>query len=84
MSVLVVDTRAANVASVLRALERVGASVKRTTDPQAVEAAERVVLPGVGAFGAVRARLSDEMAAALVRRVNEGKPTLGILSLIHI
>ena len=78
MNVLLVDTGAANVASVICALERVGATVSRSRSPEAVARAERVVLPGVGAFGAVRRRLPASLASALVRRVREGRPTLGI------
>lgn len=78
MKVVVVDTGAANLASVLAALARVGADVRRTRDPEEVTAAERVVLPGVGAFGAVRRRLSEPMADALIERVRVGRPTLGI------
>lgn len=76
---LVIRTGTANVASVLAALRRAGASPETTHDPERVLKADRVVLPGVGAFGAalevLRAHHLDEAIAA---RVRAGLPTLGI------
>jgi cyclase len=76
--VYVVDTGAANVASVLAALTEVGATVVRGSDAARVRAAARVVLPGVGAFGAVRSRMDEALAVALAERVRDGRPTFGI------
>lgn len=75
----VVHTGTANTASVLAALRRAGASPEVTTDPETVRSAERLVLPGVGAFGPVVARLRDNGLDAPVRdRVQAGRPTLAI------
>ncbi|ARS90578.1 imidazole glycerol phosphate synthase subunit HisH [Natrarchaeobaculum aegyptiacum] len=49
-SVVVVDYGLGNLRSVTRGLERAGAAVEITDDPDAFEAADGVVLPGVGAF----------------------------------
>ncbi|APW97608.1 imidazole glycerol phosphate synthase subunit HisH [Halobiforma lacisalsi AJ5] len=49
-SVVVVDYGLGNLRSVTRGLERAGADVEITDDPAAFEAADGVVLPGVGAF----------------------------------
>ena len=49
--VTVVSYGAGNVASVQFALERLGAVVRLTADPAEVAAAERLILPGVGAAG---------------------------------
>jgi len=49
-SVVVVDYGLGNLRSVTRGLERAGASVEISDDPEAFEAADGVVLPGVGAF----------------------------------
>ena len=49
-SVVVVDYGLGNLRSVTRGLERAGASVETSDDPAAFEAADGVVLPGVGAF----------------------------------
>ncbi|MBS1189840.1 MAG: imidazole glycerol phosphate synthase, glutamine amidotransferase subunit [Rhodocyclaceae bacterium] len=48
--VVVVDYGVGNLLSVCRGLEQVGASVVLTSDPETILGAERLVLPGVGAF----------------------------------
>ena len=58
LNVAVVDYDAGNTLSVTRALEKVGAGVELTPDPERVLAADAVVLPGVGAF-ASRCRWSS-------------------------
>jgi glutamine amidotransferase len=50
-NVAVIDYDAGNTLSVTRALEKVGARVDLTSDPERVRDADAVVLPGVGAFG---------------------------------
>lgn len=50
MRVLVVDYGMGNLRSVVRALEEVGSSPAVSEDPRSLKAADRVVLPGVGAF----------------------------------
>jgi glutamine amidotransferase len=77
--IALIDYGAGNVRSVQKALRAVGAEVRMSHDPEAILAAEKVVLPGVGAFGDCidglrRAGLVD----ALRRVVEEGKPLLGI------
>ena len=59
MNVAVVDYDAGNTLSVTRALEKVGARVELTPDPDRVLAADAVVLPGVGAFGDCVRKLSE-------------------------
>ena len=79
MDVLVVATGTANTASVAAALRRAGASnVTLTTDPAAVAAAARVVLPGVGSYGAAWRAIAavEGLAEALRLRVKEGRSTL--------
>lgn len=77
--VVVVPTGTANLASVRAAFTRLGRDVVITDAPQAIVAAEHVVLPGVGAFGAsmatVRASGADR---ALVERVAADRPTLAV------
>jgi len=48
MSLVIVDTGCANLASVSYAFERLGASAVITDDAESITSAERVVLPGVG------------------------------------
>ena len=79
MRVVVVQTGAANTASVVGALVRAGAVPEVTDRADALGAAERVVLPGVGAFGPAMARLTTSGLADLLReRVDADRPTLAI------
>jgi len=75
--VRIVPTGTANTASVTAALLRLGASMREAKSAQDVDAAEGVVLPGVGAFGAAMSRVDDiGLAPALRRRIEQGRPTL--------
>jgi imidazole glycerol phosphate synthase glutamine amidotransferase subunit len=77
--VLVIETGRANLASAVAAFRRLGADVATTSDADAVRRASRVVLPGVGAFGDVAARLdASGLAGALRERFAAGRPTLAI------
>lgn len=77
--VAVVRTGVANLASVLAGLGRVGAAPALVSDPDAVRTADRVLLPGVGAFGAAMAELHRlELVEALRARIAAGRPTLTI------
>jgi hypothetical protein len=79
MEIVIVATGTANTASVKAALIRAGAtSVVLTTDPAVVAAAPRVVLPGVGSYGAAWAAIEavEGLAEALRLRVKEGRSTL--------
>jgi imidazole glycerol phosphate synthase glutamine amidotransferase subunit len=79
MQVAVVRTGTANLASVLAGLRRAGAEPFVTTDPAVVRDAERVVLPGVGAFGAAMAALREHgLVEPLRSRAVAGRPLLGI------
>lgn len=81
-SIALIDFGAGNLHSVHNALMAAGAgNVTVTSDPSFVARADRVILPGVGAFGACRDALAaiDGMVAAMERRVREeGIPFLGI------
>lgn len=55
--VALVDSGGTNIGSVAYALERLGASARLTADPATIRAADRVILPGVGAAGPGMARL---------------------------
>jgi len=80
--IAVVDPGSGNLASVARALEKAGAAdIRITRDPAVVLAADRVVLPGQGAFAACRAGLAAlaGMEHALHRHIRvHGRPFLGI------
>ena len=87
MKILVIDYGSGNLRSAAKALERVaasvapGATVAVSDDPAAVAPADRIVLPGVGAFADCRRGLYavPGMVEALTRTVREGgRPFLGI------
>ena len=78
-NVVVVPTGTANLASVRAAFARLGHEVVITDAPDAIDAADHVVLPGVGAFGASMATVRTSGAdRALVERVTAGRPTLAV------
>ncbi len=82
MSLALIDYGAGNLHSVHNALKAAGArDIRVTADPDIVAKAERIVLPGVGAFAHCMEALSaiDGMIAAMEQRVRgEGAPFLGI------
>jgi glutamine amidotransferase len=87
MSVAIVDYGSGNLHSAHKALERAAresgsrVEVRLTSDPEDIRKAERIVLPGVGAFADCRRGLDaiDGMVDALNEAViEEGKPFLGV------
>ncbi len=79
LKVCVIDYDAGNTLSVTRALEKVGASVDLTGDPDRVLSADAVVLPGVGAFGDCMKKLCErDMDEACREAFESGKPFLGV------
>ena len=77
--VAILDNGMGNLRSVEKALERVGAETEITSDPARAEAADGVILPGVGAFPRAMERVRqlglDELVAG---RIQAGAPVLGI------
>lgn len=79
MSIAIIDYGMANLRSVQKAFEQVGHAAQIISRPEEVERAEKVVLPGVGAFkDAVRTLREKELAGPIVRHIEKGKPFLGI------
>lgn len=77
--IVVIPTGVANQASVVTALGREGLDVRIDDRPGAVDAAARVVLPGVGSFGAGAEFLAERgLVQPLVGRVRNGRPLLAI------
>ena len=78
-SVAVLDYGSGNIHSAVRALERAGAEVSLTADPDTVMNAAGLVVPGVGAFASVMQALQQAGATRWIgRRVAGGRPVLGI------
>jgi glutamine amidotransferase len=78
--IAIVDYGASNLHSVRHALEAVGADVVLARTPEQLHAADRIVLPGVGAFGECikNLRASGLMQALHEMVFDRGKPLLGI------
>jgi imidazole glycerol-phosphate synthase subunit HisH len=75
----IVDYGMGNRRSVEKALERVGARVLLTGDHDALEKADGLVVPGVGAFPAAMERLrASGLDELVVRRAQAGTPVLGL------
>lgn len=78
-TVTVVDYGVGNLLSVRRAFEQCGAQVMLTSSPDRVWNAERLVLPGVGAFGdCMTALATGGLDQAVHRFIASGRPFLGI------
>jgi glutamine amidotransferase len=77
--ITIVDYGMGNLRSVQKALQKVGSDAVITSDPDTVRSADRLILPGVGAFGdameQLRARGLVEPVAGFIA---SGKPFLGI------
>ena len=85
MNVAIVDYDAGNTLSVTRALEKVGAKVDLTPDPERVLTADAVVLPGVGAFGDCMRKLRERgMDEACTEAFRSGKPILGVCVALQV
>lgn len=79
MMIAVIDYGMGNLHSVSKALERLGYSYQVTDDPQVILSAQRLILPGVGAFADAIARLQQTGLTAVLREaIARDKPLLGI------
>jgi len=76
MAVVLVDAGGTNIGSVRYALQRLGADAELTADAQAIRAADKVILPGVGAAGPGMARLRELGLVELMRSLT--RPVLGV------
>jgi imidazole glycerol-phosphate synthase subunit HisH len=77
--IVVLDYGSGNLHSAQRALERVGADVSVTADTRAAVDADGLVVPGVGAFAACMAGLTEiDAAPAIETRLEAMRPVLGI------
>ncbi len=77
--VAIIDYDAGNVKSVEKALQFLGQETVLTREPGKILGADRVILPGVGAFGDAMKRLEDYGLVDVIRKVvQNGTPFLGI------
>ena len=79
-SCCLIDYGSGNVHSARKALAHAGAQVALSGDPEAIARADRLVLPGVGAFASCMARLraADGVVEAIGAFVRTGRPFLGV------
>jgi glutamine amidotransferase len=80
MSLVIVDLGIGNLGSVANMLKKVGAPAEISRDPAVIASADKLILPGVGAFDPAMQRLNESgLRPVLERRViGEGVPLLGI------
>ncbi len=76
--IAIVDYGAGNLTSVRKAFEALGQAAQITSDPQIVVQATKIVVPGVGHFGATQALESRGLKAAIQSALSQAKPILGI------
>jgi glutamine amidotransferase len=77
--ILIVDYGLANLRSVQKAFEKVGATAIISADPHRIGEADKLVLPGVGAFRDAIARLREARFVEPIKdHIDAGKPFLGI------
>ncbi len=77
--IAIIDYDAGNIRSVEKALDSLVVQSKLTRDPSEILAADKVILPGVGAFGDAMNKLNEYRLTDVIHRVVEkGTPFLGI------
>jgi glutamine amidotransferase len=75
----IIDYDMANLRSVQKGFEHVGASAQIIRQPEQIRQADKLVLPGVGAIGdAVRTLRERNLDQPIIEHINSGKPFLGI------
>lgn len=76
--IAIVDYGVGNLFSLASSLKALGLTAEVTRNPDRLQAADRILLPGVGAFGDARAKLDATGLTGLLRQEAERKPLLGI------
>ncbi|MBN1808853.1 MAG: imidazole glycerol phosphate synthase subunit HisH [Planctomycetes bacterium] len=77
--IAIIDYGMGNLRSVGKAVEKVGGSVEVTSAPETIAAADKLILPGVGAFGdGVENLRKSRLAEPILESISTGRPFLGI------
>ena len=76
--IAIVDYGVGNLFSLSSSLKALGLETEVTRDAEKFRAADRIILPGVGAFGDARAKLDDTGLVPVLLKEAERKPFLGI------
>ncbi len=75
----IVDYGVGNIFSLCSSFAKIGVHAELIKEPERLASCERIILPGVGAFGDAREKLrASGMEEALMAEVRAGKPMLGI------
>ena len=83
--ITIVDYRLNNLRSLENTFRRLGFETRVTSSKQDVEAADRLVLPGVGAFGQAMQNLRElDLVDTIVNKGREGTPLLGVCLGFHL
>lgn len=76
--IAIIDYGVGNLFSLSSSLKSLGLEAKVTRDPEVLRKAERIILPGVGAFADAKQKLDDTGLVPVLREEAEKKPLLGI------
>ena len=76
--IAIVEYGVGNLFSLSSSLKAVGLEAEITRDADKLRSADRIILPGVGAFGDARAKLDDTSLVPVIREETRRKPLLGI------
>ncbi|MBO6159434.1 MAG: imidazole glycerol phosphate synthase subunit HisH [Firmicutes bacterium] len=77
--IALIDYEVGNLFSIKASLGRIGAEAVLTRDPKIIAASDRIILPGVGAFGDASLKLQEfGLDKVLIDEAKAGKPLLGI------
>lgn len=77
--IAIIDYGVGNLYSLERSFYAIGADVTVTADAQVLRSADKILLPGVGAFGDAAEKLRcSGLADVVIEQANNGKPLLGI------
>lgn len=77
--IAIVDYGVGNIFSLYSSLKYIGAEAALTRDPEEIRAADKIILPGVGAFGDAAEKLRQTgLADVVLEQAKAGKPLLGI------
>lgn len=75
----IVDYGVGNIFSLCSSFDKIGFHAELIREPEKLALCDRVILPGVGAFGDARAKLrASGMEEVLMKEIEKGKPMLGI------
>ena len=77
--IAIIDYGVGNLFSLVCSFKNIGVETVVTDDPEVIRAADKLILPGVGAFGDARRKLAETgMDAVILDEAKKGKPIMGI------